>query len=148
MDLGEARHLLPKETAVLIRQALAVLWPRRKFKVRTHVYAGGASVYVSWPFVSEEDDREVTRVARQFDGRGFCGMTDSAFYVYRWLAPGPRASLAYYPATFNAPADERPTPCADAELVCFGVSVSAGSTDRPPRRETEVARGVDDGLPF
>lgn len=152
MNLREARLLRPKEVAVLIRQALAVRWPKRKFSVRTHVYAGGASVRVSWPFVSEVDDTECLLIARQFQGKGFDGMNDSSFDIYSWLAPGPKAALAYYPATFNQSPDElpKPWPCEDAELVCFGVWVFAGSTDRPRREETadEADASLCDPLPF
>lgn len=147
MNPKGVRHLRPKEVAVLIRQALAVRWPKRKFRVRTHSYAGGASVYVSWSFVSDVDDSEVRRVARQFNGREFDGMTDGTLYLYHWLAAGPRASLAYYPATFNTPAEERQKPCEDAELVEFGVSVSAGSIREPPPPDP-TERAPDDSLPF
>ena len=150
MNLREARSLRPKEVAVLIRQALAVRWPKRKFSVRTEVYAGGASVQVSWPFVSEVDDTEAFMIARQFQGKDFDGMTDSTLHLYHWLSPGPKATLAYCPATFNSPAEARPNPCDDAELVCFGVWVSAGSTGRPRREETadEADASLCDPLPF
>jgi hypothetical protein len=67
-------YLTCKETAVLVRSALRVSFPGTRFSVRSHVYAGGASINVRWtdgPF-----QRDVQRVCDRYRGADFDPMQD------------------------------------------------------------------------
>jgi hypothetical protein len=45
---AQAPHVSAVETAALLRKNLKATHPRVKFTVRSHSYAGGASIAVSW----------------------------------------------------------------------------------------------------
>ena len=72
------RYISPADTAKLVRAALKAAFPAEKFRVRTHVYAGGASIDVNWTDgpTAARVDREVQR----FAGARFDGMDDSMTY--------------------------------------------------------------------
>jgi len=67
------------ETASLVRQALKQAFPSTKFSVRSKSYSGGASINVNW--IDGPLTAEVERVAKQFEGATFDGMTDLKSYV-------------------------------------------------------------------
>lgn len=73
-----AKYISVTETAKLIRQALKDNFKGIKFSVRSNSYAGGASIDVSWTDGPCEPD--VIRIAKQFQGASFDGMTDSTTY--------------------------------------------------------------------
>ena len=66
------------DTARHLRAALKAAFPGQKFSVRSHCYAGGASVNVSYTGGPAED--VVEEVAGGFKGATFDGMTDSMNY--------------------------------------------------------------------
>jgi hypothetical protein len=68
------RYVSAKDTAKLIRQALRAGWPSVKFSVRTHTYAGGASVDVSW--TDGPTEAEVRATTDRYRGASFDGMRD------------------------------------------------------------------------
>lgn len=74
-NLTQARkYLTCAETAKLIRKALKEAFPEVKFGVRSHTYAGGASINVVWidgPLTSQ-----VEKIAKLFSGASFDGMQD------------------------------------------------------------------------
>ncbi len=73
------RHLSAAETAKLVRQALKDAHPGVKFSVRSHNYAGGASVRVNW--TDGPTCREVEATANRYAGADFDGMTDMKSYT-------------------------------------------------------------------
>jgi hypothetical protein len=79
----EVRHLSCAETAKLLRVALQRAFPGVKFRVRSEVYSGGASISVSWTEGPSEED--VDRVAQGFVGADFDGSIDMMCYRQHWL---------------------------------------------------------------
>ena len=72
------RYISPADTAKEIRKAFKISFPGQKFSVRTSVYAGGASIDIS--YVDGPSEKAVEAVAKQFAGANFDGMTDSMSY--------------------------------------------------------------------
>jgi len=62
------------ETAKLIRKALGQAFPGIRFGVRSHTYAGGASIHVSW--TDGPIESRVRAVAGQYRGAYFDAMQD------------------------------------------------------------------------
>lgn len=79
------RYLSCAETAKLVRAALKRELPGVKFGVRSHTYAGGASINVSWTDGPQSD--AVDAVVKRFAGAGFDGMIDLKTYNQDWLYP-------------------------------------------------------------
>ena len=69
-----AQYLSCAETAKLVRAALKESFPGVKFSVRSSVYAGGASINVS--YVNGPSSDQVKAVVGVFEGSYFDGMTD------------------------------------------------------------------------
>lgn len=69
-----AKYLSCAETAKLVRAALKEAFPGVKFGVRSSVYAGGASIRVS--YVNGPSYAQVKGVVGAFEGAYFDGMTD------------------------------------------------------------------------
>ena len=69
-----SNYLSCADTAKLVRKALKEAFPSVKFSVRSHTYAGGASIRVTWNDGPIQAD--VARVAEAFQGATFDGMTD------------------------------------------------------------------------
>ncbi len=72
------KHYSLTETASLIRKALKESFPDTKFSVTTKRYTGGSSIsifYANGPLT-----KDVTAIARLFEGAGFDGMTDSTYF--------------------------------------------------------------------
>jgi hypothetical protein len=76
---GERTWYSCAETARLVRTALAREFPGVRFGVRSHVYAGGASIDVSAP-AGGPDRRAVRAVVAPYAGAGFDGMIDMQYY--------------------------------------------------------------------
>ncbi len=113
------RYLSCAETAKLLRQALKREFPGHRFSVRSHAYAGGASIDVSW--TDGPTEAEVNAIAQNFAGGGFDGSIDLAYHVTTWLTEDGQARVAYSPGTEGSrggiPAYADEPPYAKAELV-------------------------------
>lgn len=72
------KYMSPADTAKELRKALKEAFPGQVFSVRTHTYAGGASIRVR--YVDGPGPQEVEDVARKFRGASFDGMTDMKSY--------------------------------------------------------------------
>lgn len=72
------KNLTCAETAKLLRSALKAQFPHEKFSVRSHVYAGGASINVSWTDGSTIE--EVEKIAGRYNGATFDGQIDLKSY--------------------------------------------------------------------
>lgn len=68
------RYLSCADTAKLVRQALRREFPAATFRVRSSVYAGGASITVKW--VDGPTQGRVDAVVGEFAGATFDGMRD------------------------------------------------------------------------
>lgn len=76
--LQKTRYLTCAETAKLLRKALKAAFPATRFSVRSHTYAGGASIHVGW--TDGPTTKRVDEVAQQFRGATFNGMQDLMEY--------------------------------------------------------------------
>lgn len=74
-------------TAKLLRQGLKRTFPGVKFSVRSDVYAGGASIDVSW--TDGPTEKAVKALADQFAGADFDAMQDLKTYRAPELVPDP-----------------------------------------------------------
>jgi hypothetical protein len=111
-------------TAKLVRAALKKAFPKTKFSVRSDVYAGGASIDVSW--TDGPCTKAVEPVAQQFHGGKFDGMIDMATNHSSWLMPDGTACIASDPGTSGSMGvrspKETPMPAPEAKLVHFGAN--------------------------
>jgi hypothetical protein len=83
-DGTSVTYLTCAETAKLLRAALKAAFPGVKFSVRSSVYAGGASIQVTYengPMYPAVDE-----VAQRYAGGSFDGMTDSMSYIDTLIA--------------------------------------------------------------
>ena len=92
------RSLSVAETAKLVRQALKDAHPGVKFSVRSHSYAGGASIRVGW--TDGPTQREVEATAQRYKGASFDGMADSMSYHDTLLSTENGAELVSFGADF------------------------------------------------
>jgi hypothetical protein len=92
------RYLSPAETAKLVRKALRDAHPGVKFSVRTHTYAGGASVHVNWTDGPTAPQVEAT--AQRYAGATFDGMTDMKSYHDTLLSADDGAEVVRFGADF------------------------------------------------
>lgn len=92
------RYLSCAETAKLIRAALKSSFPGVKFSVRSHTYAGGASIDVKWTDGPNVSDCE--RVAKRYAGATFDGMTDMKTYHRDLLSTDDGAEVVHFGADF------------------------------------------------
>ncbi|MFH1016359.1 MAG: LPD29 domain-containing protein, partial [Chloroflexota bacterium] len=105
----ETKYLSCAETAKLLRTALKKAFPGTKFSVRSDVYAGGASIDVSW--VLGPTTKEVDAIGGQFASADFDGSIDLQTHWDHWLlpdgstivkhGPGTEGSMGYIPAITN-----------------------------------------------
>lgn len=86
------RYVSAADTAKLIRAQLKAKFPGVKFSVRTSVYAGGASIDVSW--TDGPTSKLVDQVVKPFAGGGFDGMIDMAYSVEAFLLEDGSAAFA------------------------------------------------------
>jgi len=68
------QYLSCADTAKLVRAALKEAFPGVKFSVKSSVYAGGASINVS--YIDGPSSAQVKAIVGVFEGSYFCGMTD------------------------------------------------------------------------
>lgn len=68
------KYVSTVETAKMIRAALKVAFPSVKFSVKSHSYAGGSSIRVSW--YAGPNSAQVEKITKAFEGSGFDGMCD------------------------------------------------------------------------
>jgi hypothetical protein len=73
-----SKYITVADTAKELRKALKAAFPDQKFSVRSHSYAGGASIDVR--YVDGPDEGAVKAVADQFSGAAFDGMIDLKSY--------------------------------------------------------------------
>jgi hypothetical protein len=92
------RRLSPAETAKLVRKALKHAHPGVVFSVRTHTYAGGASVHVNWTDGPTTDHVEAT--AKRYAGATFDGMTDMKSYHSTLMSTEDGAEVVRFGADF------------------------------------------------
>lgn len=148
----EREWLTCAETAKLVRAALKRELPGVRFSVRSHTYAGGASIDVRWtdgPFESEVDP-----IIRPYAGGGFDGMIDMAYSRTAWLNPDGTATFA---ATSGTEGSRGTVPEAygsrthpDARLVRFGADYVHGQREMSDeyRRQLEGIIEAETGEPF
>jgi Large polyvalent protein associated domain 29 len=80
------------------KQALKDAHPGVKFSVRSHNYAGGASVRVNW--TDGPTCREVEATANRYAGADFDGMTDMKSYHDALLSTEDGAEVVHFGADF------------------------------------------------
>lgn len=128
-------------TAKLIRATLKAEFPATKFSVRSHNYAGGSSVYVSW--TDGPTEPLVDAIVSDFNGRGFDGMIDMAFTIDAWTLKGEILGTRCA-GTVGSRGTVSPwgmiPPHDDAELVHFSPSVSTSRTVSAQLAEKCVAQ--------
>lgn len=76
------------DTAKLVRKAIKTAYPTHKVSVRSHSYAGGASIDVTVPkdsTLTDTDIANIETIARQFQGASFDGMIDLKSYHDSYL---------------------------------------------------------------
>jgi hypothetical protein len=89
---GRAPYFDTADVAKCIRSTLAKSWPKTKFSAKISRYAGGSSVQVSW--VDGPTDAMVSAITDRFEGKGFDGMIDMAYYKDVFLMPDGSAEFA------------------------------------------------------
>lgn len=99
---GPLEYVSVAEQAKMIRKALAKAFPETKFYVRSHSYAGGASIDVRYDGTASLDVNESGRYVRTYkpgaptleavkavtdpyEGGGFDGMIDLAYSIDRFV---------------------------------------------------------------
>lgn len=90
--LGRTPYMDTADVAKCIRSTLAKAFPRTKFSVKISRYAGGSSVHVSW--LDGPTDKLVADIVDRFEGKGFDGMIDMAFYKDVFILPDGSADYA------------------------------------------------------
>ena len=115
----EPRYISLKDTATMIRAALRRQFPRTKFSVRGHAYAGGAAIDVNW--TDGPTAHLVEPTIKAFAGGRFDGSIDYAYHVRHWLLPNGRVTIASNPGTHDQRGSHAPErhwmPEPGAELV-------------------------------
>jgi hypothetical protein len=145
-------YLTCAETAKLVRAALKAEFPGVKFSVRSHTYAGGASIDITW--TDGPIAEAVDRVAKVFSGADFDGMIDLKTYSDHWLEPdgsvtiahaqGTEASRGYLPEVINDP------PSPSARLVSFGADFIFSNRNRSEAFKADIEAWIErhTGRPF
>ena len=82
---SQSVYVSTTDTAKLIRAALKSKFPGVKFSVRSKSYAGGSSIDVAW--TDGPTGSLVETITKKFEGKGFDGMVDYAYYKGAWLYP-------------------------------------------------------------
>lgn len=88
------QYLSCADTAKLVRAALKEAFPGVKFSVKSSVYAGGASINVS--YTDGPSSSQVKGIVGVFEGSYFCGMTDYKGTNYSALDGNPVSFGADY----------------------------------------------------
>lgn len=79
------RYLTCAETAKLIRKDLKKNFPTIKFSVHSKTYSMGASIRINWTDGPTSD--QVSSVTCVYEGKGFDGMIDLAYYKTSYILP-------------------------------------------------------------
>lgn len=87
-----AKYISVTETASLIRSQLKAKFASIKFSVRSDKYAGGASINISW--TDGPTAKMVDAITKAYQGKGFDGMIDMAYYKDSYLLPDGSAEFA------------------------------------------------------
>jgi hypothetical protein len=115
-------YLSVKDTAKIVRGALAKAFPGIKFSVRSETYSGGASINVQW--TDGPTAQMVDNVVQAYRGKDFDGMIDMATSRGHWLMPDGTATCAHFQGTEGQRGSIREffgdAPGAGARLVRFG----------------------------
>lgn len=119
----EWKYLTCAETARLVRAQLKRTFPGIKFYVRSHNYAGGASINVDFiPKDGGPDWRKVQAAVQQYAAREFDSMIDYGWRVRSWLNPDGTSIVAYNegsePGQIKGEVNAKPDP--KAVLVIMG----------------------------
>lgn len=121
-ETTKPRYLTCAETAKLVRKALKGNFPNTKFSVRSHNYAGGASIDIRW--IDGPTTKEVHKVTDPYSSKDFDASIDLACHWKSWLMPDGTATTAQGSGTVGSlgfiPRIDNPKPHDDAELVSFG----------------------------
>lgn len=80
-----SKYIDVAESAKMIRALLKVKFPGVKFSVKSSRYAGGSSIRVEW--TDGPTRREVEQYTDPFEGQGFDGMIDMAYYKTSYQLP-------------------------------------------------------------
>lgn len=119
-------HISRVTTAKLIRRALARHFPGSTFSVRKDA----TSIRVTW--TDGPSKSEVNGIVGGYEGRGFDGMIDLAYYIQSWVMPDGSAEHAESRGTEGSagvdPAFKNDRPHPDAVKVSTGVYVSLSRT--------------------
>lgn len=125
------RWISTVDTAKLIRSVLKRAFPGTKFSVRSRSYSGGSAILIRW--TDGPTDLEVSGLTDGFEGGGFDGSIDLAYYIESWLRPDGTATPARSPGTEGSrgsvPAFDNPRPQPDAELVAFSAKYVSTSRE-------------------
>ena len=115
----DPRYITCADTAKLLRQALKARFPGTRFSVRSHTYAGGASIDVTWEDGPTRD--EVGEVTQLYAGAAFDGMVDLKVHAQHWLHPDGTVTIAHRDGTNGSLVEVIGDPVGpNAELVAFG----------------------------
>lgn len=116
------RYISCADTAKLIRAQLKAKFPGVKFSVKSHVYAGGASINVKW--TDGPTSALVDAVVKPYASSGFDGMIDMKYSITAFLQPDGTATFAQTSGTEGSGGmfakGKAFKPCAEAERVSFG----------------------------
>ncbi len=117
-----SKYFTCAETAKFIRKDLKTHFPDTKFSVRSHVYAGGASINVRW--IDAQPEKDIEAIARRYESSGFDGMIDYKYSKSHWLLPDGSIVLAFCEDTLECrgvvKGVDTPKPHKDAQAVRFG----------------------------
>jgi len=109
------------DVAKLIRYRLRVAFPAVKFKVRIERYAGGSAVRIAW--TDGPTSAMVDGITGQYEGKGFDGMIDMAYFKDHYLLPDGRGYFAQTSGTEGSmgvhPAEKNFKPVPEAIRVHF-----------------------------
>lgn len=89
---GRTPHLDTADAAKCIRSVLKAKFPKTTFSVKISRYSGGSSVRIWW--LDGPTRNLVEEVTAGFEGKGFDGMIDMAYYKDTYLMPDGSAVLA------------------------------------------------------
>lgn len=149
MTTTESRpeYLSCADTAKLVRQSLKREWPATKFSVRSHTYAGGASIDIHW--TDGPTAEQVDAIAGGFGGGRFDGMIDLATNHVSWLEEDGSAHIAHDAGTVGSRGvhDEiiESPRTGGARLVHFGADYVFTNRDVSPALVAQCAELVERG---
>ena len=119
-------HISLTDTAKLIRTVLKARFPGVKFSVRSERYAGGCSISVRWV----DGPSSIDGILSPYNGKGFDGMIDMAYYRGAWFFPDGSAAFRQTSGTTDSmgmvPAESTQEPTTDAVPVSFAANYVFG----------------------